>query len=73
MVVRNAPREKGGRTRRSNGAADSSQDLSESVHLSSEICKRAVIDEDHGRREVDETSQDAEHGSKENDEPSHLQ
>lgn len=73
MVARNTPREKRGRARGSDEAANGSQDLSKSVHLSSEVCKRTVVDKDHGRCEVDETSQDAEHGGEKNDEPSHLQ
>lgn len=73
MVSGNAPSEKGGGAGRSDEATNGSQDLSESVHLSSEVCKRAVVDKDHGSREVDESRQNTEHGRAENNAPSHLQ
>ena len=72
MVSGNAPSEKGGGAGRSDEATNGSQDLSESVHLSSEVCKRAVVDKDHGSREVDESRQNTEHGRAENNAPSHL-
>ena len=71
MVSGNAPSEKGGGAGRSDEATNGSQDLSESVHLSSEVCKRAVVDKDHGSREVDESRQNTEHGRAENNAPSH--
>ena len=72
MVSGNAPSEKGGRAGRSDETTNGSQDLSESVHLSSEVRKGAVVDKDHGSCEVDESRQNTEHSRTENDAPSHL-